>query len=89
MAPEAAVERELILATVAVDATHRDEVVERVVGFGGEVLDGAEDKLTVMLADSPEILDDFERLLSGYKIVELQRTGRVALPKLGRSGDAR
>jgi acetolactate synthase-1/3 small subunit len=42
-----------------------------------------------MLADSPEILDDFERLLSGYKIVELQRTGRVALPKLGRSGDAR
>ena len=89
LAPEAAVERELILATVAVDATHRDEVVERVVGFGGEVLDGAEDKLTVMLADSPEILDDFERLLSGYKIVELQRTGRVALPKLGRSGDAR
>ena len=89
LAPEAAVERELILATVAVDAAHRDEVVERVGGFGGEVLDGAEDKLTVMLADSPEILDDFERLLSGYKIVELQRTGRVALPKLGRSGDAR
>jgi acetolactate synthase-1/3 small subunit len=89
LAPEAAVERELILATVAVDATHRDEVVERVVGFGGEVLDGADDELTVMLADSPEILDDFERLLSGYKIVELQRTGRVALPKLGRSGDAR
>ena len=89
LAPEAAVERELLLATVAVDAAHRDEVVERVGGFGGEVLDGAEDKLTVMLADSPEILDDFERLLSGYKIVELQRTGRVALPKLGRSGDAR
>ena len=35
----------------------------------------------------PDKLDDFEALLAGYGIVELQRTGRVALPKLDR--DAR
>ena len=32
-----------------------------------------------MLADSPDTVDDFERLLGDYRIVELQRTGRVAL----------
>ncbi len=44
-----------------------------------------------MLAGRPEKLDDFEGLLEGYGIVELQRTGRVALPKLDRrpAGDRR
>ena len=34
-------------------------------------------------------LDDFEELLAGYGIVELQRTGRVALPKLDREARLR
>ena len=88
LAPEGAVERELLLATVAVDAARRGEVIELVGVFGGEVVNVGPDRLTVMLADNPDTVDDFERLLSGYRIVELQRTGRVALPKLGRPGIA-
>ena len=42
------------------------------------------DKMTIMLADPPEKLDDFEELLRPYGIVEVQRSGRVALPKLAR-----
>jgi acetolactate synthase small subunit len=41
-----------------------------------------------MLAERPETVDEFERLLADYRIVELQRTGRVALPMLGHSGGA-
>ncbi len=37
----------------------------------------------------PEKLDDFEELLAGYGIVEVQRTGRVALPKLDREARLR
>ena len=37
-----------------------------------------------MLAGAPSKLDDFENLIRPYGIVELQRTGRVALPKLER-----
>ena len=33
---------------------------------------------------TPDKLDDFEELLRPFGIVELQRTGRVALPKLDR-----
>ena len=39
LAPEAAVERELLLATVAVDAARRGEVIELVGVFGGEVVE--------------------------------------------------
>jgi acetolactate synthase-1/3 small subunit len=41
--------------------------------------------LTVSLEGAPGKIDDFEELLRHYGIVELQRTGRVALPKLRRS----
>jgi acetolactate synthase-1/3 small subunit len=45
--------------------------------------------LTVSLEGHPDKLDDFEELLRGYGIVELQRTGRVALPKLDREARMR
>jgi acetolactate synthase-1/3 small subunit len=37
-----------------------------------------------MLAGTPAKIDDFEELMRTYEIVELQRTGRVALPRLER-----
>jgi acetolactate synthase-1/3 small subunit len=40
----------------------------------------------VALEGAPTKLDDFEDLIRSYGIVEMQRTGRVALPMLDRSG---
>ena len=40
------------------------------------------DTILVSLEDVPERIDDFEELLKLYDIVNLQRTGRIALPKL-------
>ena len=68
------------MATVAADAAQRSEIIELVGVFRGEVVNVGPDRLTVMLAGSPDTVDDFERLLGAYRIVELQRTGRVALP---------
>ncbi|HEY3139773.1 MAG TPA: acetolactate synthase small subunit [Acidimicrobiales bacterium] len=83
--PRDAVERELMLATIRADASNRSQVIELVGLFGGRIVDVGHDELTVSLDGDPERLDDLEDLLRPYGIVELQRTGRVALPKLERS----
>ena len=82
--PRDAVERELMLATVRADATGRSQVIELVGLFDGRIVDVGHDELTVSLDGEPGRLDDLEDLLRPFGIVELQRTGRVALPKLER-----
>lgn len=84
LAPSEATERELLLSTVRADPGTRGQVIELVGVFGGRIVDVGQDQVTVMLADSPTRIDDFEELISSYGIVELQRTGRVALPRLER-----
>jgi acetolactate synthase-1/3 small subunit len=78
------VERELLLATVRAEPETRGQVVELVQIFEGKILAVGTNQLTVSLDGTPDKLDDFEELLRSYGIVELQRTGRVALPKLER-----
>ncbi|MEY4231779.1 MAG: acetolactate synthase small subunit [Actinomycetota bacterium] len=85
--PRRSVERELLLATVRTGAGDRAQVVELVNIFEGKILAVGVEAITVSLDGHPDKLDDFESLLAGYGLVELQRTGRVALPKLDR--DAR
>jgi acetolactate synthase-1/3 small subunit len=84
LAPGEAVERELLLATVAASPEVRGQVIELVGVFEGRILSVGWDQVTVVLEGDPEKLDDFEELLGNYGIVSLQRTGRVALPKLVR-----
>ena len=50
--------------------------------FEGRILNVGHDRLTLSLEGHPDKLDDFEELLRPYGIAELQRTGRVALPKI-------
>jgi acetolactate synthase I/III small subunit len=82
--PSTAVERELMLATIKAEPATRGQVIELVNVFEGRIIDVGHDEITVMLAGRPAKLDDFEDLMRTYEIVELQRTGRVALPKLER-----
>jgi acetolactate synthase I/III small subunit len=91
LAPADAVQRELLIATVEAQPAERSQVIQLVGVFGGEVVDVGSGAITVTLAGRPEKIDDFEGLLEGYRVVELQRTGRVALPKLDRrpAGDRR
>ena len=84
LAPGNSVERELLLATVGVPAETRGQLVEIVQIFEGKILAVSPGHLTVSLDGSPSKLDDFEALLDGYSIVELQRSGRIALPKVGK-----
>jgi acetolactate synthase-1/3 small subunit len=83
--PSSAVERELLMATVRADAASRSQVIELVGVFEGKIIDVGSEGLTVMLAGQPTKLDDFEDLLRPFGISDIQRTGRVALPRLERN----
>ncbi len=83
--PADSVERELMIATVKADPSVRSQVIELVDVFDGSVIDVGFDELSVAVNGEPDKLDDVEELLRPYGIVELQRTGRVALPKLERT----
>jgi acetolactate synthase I/III small subunit len=89
LAPEEAVEREMLLVTVGAGASaaERADLVALVGEFGGSIVDDGPDqerggRVTVMLAGTPSRIDDFEDMVRPFGITELQRTGLVALPKL-------
>jgi acetolactate synthase-1/3 small subunit len=83
--PSEAVERELLLVTVDAAVTNRGQIIELVQVFEGRILNVGHERLTISLEGHPDKLDDFEELLRPFGIVELQRTGRVALPKIDNS----
>lgn len=82
--PRHAVERELLIATVRCAVADRHQVAELTRIFEGRIVAVSHDALTVSLEGHPTKVDDFEELLRPFGIEELQRTGRVALPKLER-----
>jgi acetolactate synthase-1/3 small subunit len=84
LAPADAVERELMLVTVKATAEARSQITELASIFEAKIDDVGYDALTVVVAGPPEKLDAMTDLLQPFGIVELQRTGRVALPKLAR-----
>ena len=82
--PDDSVERELMLCTVTAEAGMRGQIIELVQVFEGRIVDVGHVHLTVMLVGPPSTHDDIDDLMRAYGIAELQRTGRIALPKLDR-----
>jgi acetolactate synthase I/III small subunit len=76
------VERELMLVTIKAPSPNRGEILDLVNIFEATVMNVGYDEMMLSIAGSPSRVDDFEQLLRPYGIVEIQRTGPVALPKL-------
>ncbi|MEZ5323201.1 MAG: acetolactate synthase small subunit [Microthrixaceae bacterium] len=83
--PFDAVEQELMLCTVNADAATRTQVLGLCDVFGARIIDVGHNELTVSLCDVPARLDDLEDLLAPFGLALVQRSGRVALPRLDRS----
>ncbi len=83
--PQQSVQRELMIATVDTATAGRTRVVELVQIFEGKIIAVGQDRMTVSLEGSPSKIDDFEDLLRGYGLIEAQRTGHIALARIGGS----
>lgn len=75
------VERELMLAKVAVDKSRRGELMDLATVFRAKISDISADTLTVEATGDCEKLAQLQELLKPYGLVEVARTGRVALTR--------
>ena len=79
--PGTAVERELMLAKVRAKGDARARIMEIAEVFRVSIVDVTKTTLTVEASGKPEKLEALRELLSEYGIVELSRTGRIALAR--------
>ena len=73
--------RELVLVKVKMSSAQRGEIIDIVKIMQGVIVDISHTTLTVELSDRPEKIDLLIELLSHYNIVEVARTGTIALQK--------
>lgn len=78
---ENSVQREMVLAKVKADASTRAEVTQIVDIFRGKIVDVAKGTLSVEITGPGPKLRAFEDLLRPFGLVEVVRTGTVALPR--------
>jgi acetolactate synthase-1/3 small subunit len=74
------INRELILVRVAVkDHGSRVEVVDLASLFTARVVAVQEDSVTVQMVGNQETVTDFLRLLKPYEIIDISRSGVIAV----------
>ena len=73
-----------MMVTVKATAKARGQVTELTAIFQARIVDVGYDALTIMVAGEPDKLDAFSDLVKPFGIVEIQRTGRIALPRVAR-----
>lgn len=79
---EEIVDRELALVRVKVRAETRLEILQIVDVFRGRVVDMGRTNLTVELTGDAEKIDAFVRTMRPFGLMELVRTGRIAITRL-------
>ena len=75
------IDRELVLVRVKTGKTNRAEVAQMAELFRAKVVDVQPDNLTIEITGGESKLEKFIELMKGFGIIDLTRTGQVALPR--------
>ena len=75
------VDRELALVKVAVDTRSRAEVMQITDIFRAKIVDVQPESLTVEITGSEDKVEKFIELMKSFGVVDLTRTGKVAMPR--------
>ena len=75
------VSRELIMVKVRVEEHQRQGIISMADVFRGSIVDVASDSLIIEMTGKQDKVDAFIRLLEGYEILELARTGITSLSR--------
>src|SRR5947209_14521885 len=75
------VDRELVLVKVAVDSKSRAEVMQITDIFRAKIVDVQPKSLTIEITGDESKVDKFLHLMKTFGVLDLTRTGRVAMPR--------
>lgn len=75
------VDRELVLVKVSIDSKTRAEVMQFTDIFRAKIVDVQAKSLTIEVTGDEGKIEKFLELMKTFGIVELTRTGKVALPR--------
>ena len=73
--------RELVLVKVKADAATRQQIIAVADVFRANIVDVATDSLMIEITGTPSKIEAFIRLLDGFEILELVRTGLTGLSR--------
>ncbi|MFY9469757.1 MAG: acetolactate synthase small subunit, partial [Solirubrobacterales bacterium] len=79
--PSESIARELALFKVDADAHVRQEIVQLAEIFQGRVVDVARRSITVEITGSEEKIEGFEQLVRPFGLIEMVRTGEIAVQR--------
>ena len=75
------VDRELVMIKVGVDSSSRAEVMQITDIFRAKIIDVQPKSLTIEITGDESKVEKFIDLMKAFGILELTRTGKVALPR--------
>lgn len=75
------VDRELVLVKVKVDAKSRAEVMQITDIFRAKIVDVQAKSVTVEITGNESKVEKFIELMNTYGVIDLTRTGKIALPR--------
>jgi acetolactate synthase-1/3 small subunit len=81
LAPADSIDRELALLKVRATPSQRPELVRLAEMFKGSIADVAKDALTIEVTGTQEAIAALSELLAPYGIIEIARTGKIALAR--------
>lgn len=73
--------RELLMMKVSYNATNRKDIMEICMIMNAKIVHVSPKSMIVELNDSPDIVESFIRLMQPFGIIEMARTGVIALQK--------
>src|SRR6187551_1593816 len=79
--PTETVARELALFKISADGASRGEVMQMVEIFRGKIIDVAKRSVIVEVTGSWEKIEAFERMVRPFGLIEMARTGEIAISR--------
>lgn len=79
--PASSVDRELVMVKVKADAANRSEIMQIVEIFRAKIIDVSKTMLVIEVTGTREKVTAIMKLLRPFGIVELVRTGRIAMSR--------